>query len=336
MPRTTKFGILAALAMLLALSAGPAAADNRPDTVQLFVDVSAAPAFGQGCGMQVAVRLQTAVGPAARAQVDIEVRDGVTVVGRVTRLASIDGEAFAWVPSSPAARPRLTLSVGGEPIEAWDLAVVEGSCAGAPIDEWLSRRVAWSVLAPPAVRPSASTLAPFPTHGQQRNLSCEFASVQIVTTYFGATVSEFDVERLVGYSPNPHKGFRGNIEGWWGNTVDYGVYPEALAPAMPAFGYRAEVLYAEGNPDALTFRLDAGIPVIVWVALQGDRRETIEVDGAKVTLNAGIHVMVAWAYDENGVYLSDPATRAYDFFPWPVFMDRWAILDGMALAVIPA
>ena len=78
---------------------------------------------------------------------------------------------------------------------------------------------------------------------QQRNLSCEFASVQIATAAWGNTVSEYSLDNLVGWSDNPHYGYRGDITGWWGNTYDYGVYAEPLSWALSQFGYVGEVAY---------------------------------------------------------------------------------------------
>ena len=87
---------------------------------------------------------------------------------------------------------------------------------------------------------------------------------------YGVSVSEYDFDDLVGWSENPHWGYRGDINGWWGNTDDYGVYASALAPALPNFGFSGEEFYAQGNPTALTARLDEGKPVLVWLGLWGD------------------------------------------------------------------
>ena len=61
-----------------------------------------------------------------------------------------------------------------------------------------------------------------PTYTQQRNLSCEYASLVIAFSTYGVTVSEYAFDDLVGWSENPHLGFRGDINGNWGNTTDYG------------------------------------------------------------------------------------------------------------------
>ena len=109
-----------------------------------------------------------------------------------------------------------------------------------------------------------------PTYAQQRNLSCEYAALVMAMGAYGVWVSEYEFDDRVGWSENPHWGYRGDITGWWGNTDDYGVYAAALAPALADFGFWGEEFYAQGNPTALTARLDAGTPVLVWLGLWGD------------------------------------------------------------------
>ncbi|MER3484678.1 MAG: hypothetical protein C4345_00570 [Chloroflexota bacterium] len=106
---------------------------------------------------------------------------------------------------------------------------------------------------------------------QQRNLSCEYASLYIATATFGQGISEYAFDDVVGWSENPHWGYRGDINGWWGNTNDYGVYAEALVPALAAFGFYGEAFYGDGDPAALTSRIDRGMPTLVWLALRVTR-----------------------------------------------------------------
>jgi uncharacterized protein YvpB len=175
-----------------------------------------------------------------------------------------------------------------------------------------------------------------PTYTQQRNLSCEYAAAVIAMGAYGVWVSEYAFDDIVGWSDNPHWGYRGDITGWWGNTDDYGVYAEALVPALANFGFRGEVFYGQGNPNALTARLDAGLPVLVWVGLWGnDSFYQYAADGTTYKLAAGQHVVVAYGYDDSGVYVSDPAHGTKEFFTWGTFMTYWNVLDGMSLAVSP-
>ena len=186
----------------------------------------------------------------------------------------------------------------------------------------------------PAAAISGVVVPTVPTHVQERNLSCEYAAAYIATSAFGAGVPEWVFIENVPAAQNPHWGYRGNIDGWWGNTDDYGIYAEALVPTLNANGYAAEVFYSLGDPAALQARLDAGQPVLTWLGLWGDTGVTLEDEGV-YTVAAGMHVVVAYGYDDWGVHVSDPAQGSYGYVPWAEFSAMWNVLDGMALAVAP-
>ena len=175
-----------------------------------------------------------------------------------------------------------------------------------------------------------------PTYMQARNLSCEYAAAVIAMAAYGVWVNEYDFDGMVGWSDNPHWGYRGNITGWWGNTDDYGVYASALAPAIRNFGFWADEFYAQGDASALTSRIDAGTPVIVWLGLWGDTGfYEWTSDGTPYKLASGMHVVVAYGYDSGGVMVSDPAHGTKHYYDWGTFMTYWNVLDGMGLAVGP-
>ena len=198
-----------------------------------------------------------------------------------------------------------------------------------------------SLLLPlaPAAAHEVSESASFidvPTYTQQRNLSCEYASLVIAMGSYDVWVSEWVFDEMVPPSDNPHWGYRGDINGWWGNTTDYGVYPEPLVGPLAQLGFRGEVFYAQGDSSALTNFLDNGVPVVLWLGLWGDQSfyEYAE-DGTPYKLNAGYHVVVAYGYDESGVYAADPATGSTVSWTWGDFMWMWDALDGMSMAVWP-
>lgn len=174
-----------------------------------------------------------------------------------------------------------------------------------------------------------------PRYQQQRPLSCEYASLFIATSAFGNGVSEYAFDDLVGWSDNPFWGYRGDIWGKWGNTIDYGVYAEPLVAALDHYGYRGEVFYGNGHTTRLTEELDAGHPVVVWISMWGDQTVYYETDGVTYPVVAGEHVVVAYGYDENGIYISDPGTGVYKFYTWGDFKWMWNVLGGMSLAVSP-
>lgn len=175
-----------------------------------------------------------------------------------------------------------------------------------------------------------------PTYVQQRNLSCEYASAVIAMGAFGTWVSEWSFDEMVGWSANPHWGFRGDINGWWGNTTDYGVYAEPLVAPLAQFGFWSEPFYGAGDSWRLESLLADGVPVIVWLGLWGDQSYyDYTEDGTPFKLTPGYHVVVAHGYDEAGIYVSDPATGSYNSYAWGDFMWMWNVLDGMSLAVAP-
>jgi uncharacterized protein YvpB len=176
-----------------------------------------------------------------------------------------------------------------------------------------------------------------PTYAQQRNLSCEYASLVIALGAYGTWVSEWTFDEFVPLSDNPHWGYRGDINGSWGNTTDYGVYPEPLVGPLAQLGFRGEVVYAQGDAGTLQAYLSNGVPVVVWLSLWGDQGYyDYASDGTPFKLNPGYHVVVAYGYDESGVYVADPATGGTTSWTWDDFLWMWSALDGMSLAVWPA
>ncbi|MGI8484790.1 MAG: C39 family peptidase, partial [Thermomicrobiales bacterium] len=178
------------------------------------------------------------------------------------------------------------------------------------------------------------TVPGVPTYAQTRNLSCEYAAVHVATATFGNAIPENVLINSIPITKNPHNGYRGNIDGWWGNTDDYGIYPEALTPVVHDYGYATDIFYAQGDTSQLKAELDAGHPVLVWLGLWGNTRERLSDDG-NYSVATGMHVVVAYGYDNDGVYVSDPAHGNYNFYSWDAFVGMWNVLDGMSMAVYP-
>lgn len=174
-----------------------------------------------------------------------------------------------------------------------------------------------------------------PSYRQSRSLSCEYASMFIATSAFDSPIYEADSIWLTPQSSNPHLGFRGNIDGVWGNTVDYGVYAEALLPTLTAFGFDGEITY---SADAATLRwqIDQGRPTVIWLSLWGDPGYYETDASGTYKLVPGYHNVVAYGYDDGGVYVSDPGAGVFRYYEWDWFLEMWAVMDGMALAVYPA
>jgi uncharacterized protein YvpB len=177
--------------------------------------------------------------------------------------------------------------------------------------------------------------ADVPSYMQAYSLSCEYAAAFAATSAFGAGVPESAFMENIGQSENPHWGYRGNIDGAWGGAEDYGVYAEALAPTLNNYGFNAEVFYG-GDVASLTARLDAGMPVLTWLGYFGDTSwQQWDSNGNGYQLAPGMHVVTVYGYDASGVYLMNPGNGEHEFATWDDFLAKWAVLDGMALAVAP-
>lgn len=186
-----------------------------------------------------------------------------------------------------------------------------------------------------ADEPTIVSIANVPTYKQTRNLSCEYAATYIATATFGNAIPEQVMIDSIPVTLNPHYGYRGNIDGLWGNTTDYGIYPSALVPTLNSYGFAADVFYSEGDTSGLTAHIDAGHPVVVWLGLWGDTRERLADEG-EYSVASGMHVMTVYGYSDDGVYLVDPATGGTKYYDWATFVGIWSVLDGMSMAVYPA
>jgi uncharacterized protein YvpB len=260
-----------------------------------------------------------------------------------------DGDGLAWTgfdtSDAPAGRQALLdVNIADQYAGSVPIAITDGGgCNDNPEVEELSAAVPMSVAESSHSADDGWTSGEgdvvslwVPAIPQRRGLSCEYASLAIAMGAYGVDVSEYEFDGLVGWSANPHWGYRGNIEGVWGGTDDYGVYAEPLAAAAEAYGFWGDVFYANGDASALTSRIDDGTPVLVWLSLLGEQGFTEYADdGTPYLLIPGQHTLVIYGYDEAGVYASDPALGAKRFYDWGWFMSMWNAFDGMAMAVGP-
>lgn len=339
------------LVLILSLIGGavaPAEVGAGARSVDAWVTVkSVRPSVG--CVVPIAVEVREAGAPVGGVDILAGLVSGGTVYASQRAATAADGIGYIDLElgSTPPGVARLEVSLAGSYLGHVDVTVdTGGSCesgtsvlSGALTIWWTGPSTAAAAPAGsgPVPASGASASIAVPNYVQQRNLSCEYAALQIATGAFGPGVSEYSFDAVVGLDANPHYGYRGSITGWWGNTTDYGVYAEPLAAALPRFGFYGETFYGQGDSAALTSRLDAGLPTLVWLGFWGDTGfyET-GADGNTFLLVPGAHVVVAYGYDAAGVYLSDPALGTNRFFEWSKFMAMWNVFDGMALAVSPA
>lgn len=179
-------------------------------------------------------------------------------------------------------------------------------------------------------------IAGVPSVAQSYPLSCEYAAAMAVTLYWGGeTISEEHFMREIPKSLNPHLGFRGDMPGEWGGITDYGVYAEALVPVLEQHGYSATVFY--GGVSRLKAELAQVHPLVVWIT--GGRSErpvySESYGGRSFKLVPYEHTVVAYGYDDAGIYLMDVGDGGKYYTPWDSFLLRWSYFDQMALLIHP-
>src|SRR5690348_6650912 len=124
-------------------------------------------------------------------------------------------------------------------MKKWIVQKLIGSCSRLMALGVIAAALLWP--SPAAAAPAAVRIPGFPSVEQWYSLSCEYAAAAAVTLYWGNLVSQRDFVREVPPDPNPHDGFRGNINGPFGGIADYGVYAEPLVPVLERRGYDATV-----------------------------------------------------------------------------------------------
>jgi uncharacterized protein YvpB len=184
--------------------------------------------------------------------------------------------------------------------------------------------------------PSASKIPDMPVFAQQRTLSCEYSATRAAVARWGVNIEEHEFINAIGFNANPHIAFRGNINGVFGGTTDYGIYPEPIALFLNTRGFHTKLLI--GGLDELKAEIAMGRPVVVWVpagAGWGSPFET-SFEGANFKLMPYEHAVNIYGYNEGGVFVADPGFGTYDFYSWDAFSRAWSYLDNMAMSIWPA
>ena len=180
-----------------------------------------------------------------------------------------------------------------------------------------------------------ASITGMPVVQQTHHLSCEYAATAAVTRFWGRPLTEADFIREIPRDPNPHVGFRGDIDAAWGGTDNYGIYAEPLVPVLERHGFRAVALYT--GPDRLKAEVAAGHPVVVWITGRPGLwpRITESAAGRSFSLTPYEHALVVYGYTPDQVQVMDVGAGELAVFSWPDFLDRWSYFDAMALVVTP-
>lgn len=183
--------------------------------------------------------------------------------------------------------------------------------------------------------PERVVLENFPAYGQRYNLSCEYAATHAVTRYYQRPITEEDFIQTIGFDPNPHIGFRGNINGPFGGTWDYGIYAEPMARVLEARGWKTKLLV--NKEISLKQELALGRPVQVWViaGFGWGSPFTAVYKEQPFKLAGGEHSVVAYGYDAQGVYIMDVAYGGFTYVNWSAFLRSWSYFDYMAMSFWP-
>jgi uncharacterized protein YvpB len=184
--------------------------------------------------------------------------------------------------------------------------------------------------------PEKVVLDKFPIFAQWYNLSCEYSATRMITAYWGKEINDTEFINLIPVNLNPHLGYRGNINGSFGGTWDYGIYAEPIARALEQRGFKTKLIAS--GPEGLKQELALGRPVQVWaiVGMGWGSTYTETVEGLSFKLAAGEHSMVIYGYDSQGVYVADPGFGTRDYYSWDSFLRSWGYFDYMAMSVWPA
>ncbi len=340
--RLLRVGFATLMSMVLGLgllAAAPASAQSVDVWMTVQTNHPAA-----GCVVDTSVEVRSGGSAMSGAEVTIVLSDDSSPVLIDSMTATTDASGVAWLAfdttGAPDSKSWLEVSVNGSYIGGRTIWIDGDACGGAPslldlsgeapmiTDSYVPETTAQDV----AEANSGGTFLPLVTYQQQRPLSCEFAAVQIATGMIGYTVTEYEMEAITPLHANPHWGYRGNINGTWGNTTDYGVYADALVPGLNEYGYAATSFY--GGTGDITSAIDNGAPVIVWLGMRGDNsHDEYTADGTRYQVTEYMHVMVVYGYDESGVYLSDPGNGGTRYYDWGTFTAMWDIIDNMGLVV---
>ena len=151
---------------------------------------------------------------------------------------------------------------------------------------------------------------------------------------------------VIPSNPNPHEGFRGNVETGGGQSMEsaYGVYVEPVAEAFRKAGIPCRILGGGEDYKRVEENIRRGYPVMVWVS--GDMNAPIKIwtdpkTGQQVKLISGEHAWLAVGVSADGsrFLIHDPYPGMGGNF-WVTIGEgrrnfpNWGrAFDGMALVV---
>jgi uncharacterized protein YvpB len=185
-------------------------------------------------------------------------------------------------------------------------------------------------------KPPLALILDAPVYQQAHSLSCESSAAAMAANFYGVGVNEETIVAALPKHDNPYLGFRGNIDGPYGGTEDYGVYAEPVRQILAQLGL--EVQHFAGGIEEIKAHIQHGRVVIAWVTynLQVETPQQVTTsDGQIVTLVPYQHAVLVTGYNPNGLWVNDPYSGTQAFYLEADFRRSFAYLSNMALVVGP-
>jgi uncharacterized protein YvpB len=185
-------------------------------------------------------------------------------------------------------------------------------------------------------KPPLALVLDAPVYKQERNLSCESSSAAMAANFFGVRASEAQILASLPLDENPHKGFRGNVDGLYGGLKDYGVYAEPIRQVLADLGLTVEPF--SGGPEDIRDHLRRGRVLVAWITydLRVETPRSVMLDnGEAVTMVPYEHALLIVGYNSDGFWVNDPYAGTAKFYAESEFARSFAYLGNMALVVGP-
>lgn len=185
-------------------------------------------------------------------------------------------------------------------------------------------------------KPPLALILDVPVYKQNHSLSCESSAAAMATSFHGLGIGEEAILAALPRHDNPHKGFRGNVDGPYGGVVDYGVYAEPVRQVLASWGLEVEPLV--GGVQEIRSQIRRGRPVIAWVTYNLQVQSPTQAatsDGQIVTLVPYEHTVLVTGYNRDGLWVNDPYSGVQTFYSEAEFARAFSYLGNMGLVVGP-
>ncbi len=204
--------------------------------------------------------------------------------------------------------------------------------------------------------PFSYILTLLPRH-QVFNLSCEFAAAaSIIYSYkndpFFSPQNEALAEKAliakIPASQNPNIGIRmgasatesadvlyQNLNQKFGGADYYGVHAPPFLDVFPQYGLLARPIQ-KGNIDGIKRAVFSGHLVMTWIKIGYGQPVDVALVYGKTPVIKGEHAVVIYGYNENGVFIMDPAISANRFVFTQQLLDATSLFPLPFLEVFPS